>query len=145
MYLQKGISIKKYFCWASGRYLTKRSGSGSFSERYGSEDPDQYQNVTDPEDSFHISAAIFGPCFDEIASFCRALHCSLLRCCFGQDCGINFSTTLQIGCFVQHAAVKNILRKWRKKHEQKLMYTVYIYSVLLNIKKNSRITNTNTI
>jgi hypothetical protein len=32
--------------------LTKIGGSGSVSQRYGSADPDPYQNVTDPEHSF---------------------------------------------------------------------------------------------
>jgi hypothetical protein len=49
------------------------SGAGSVSQRYGSEDPDPYQNVTDPEDSFHISAAIFGPCFDEKSLILQSL------------------------------------------------------------------------
>jgi hypothetical protein len=30
------------------RPTAERSGSGSFSQRYGSVDPDQHQNVTDP-------------------------------------------------------------------------------------------------
>jgi hypothetical protein len=34
------------------RSLTKRAGSGSFSQRYGSADPDPSQNVMDPEHWF---------------------------------------------------------------------------------------------
>ena len=34
--------------------LKKREGSGSVLWRYGSEDPDPYQNVTDPEHWFHL-------------------------------------------------------------------------------------------
>jgi hypothetical protein len=55
IYFQKEISIKtlrktKLFLMASWRSLTKRAGSGSGtdSQRYWSEDPDPYQNVTDP-------------------------------------------------------------------------------------------------
>jgi hypothetical protein len=35
-------------CFASLKSLKKGVGSGSFSQRYGSADPDQHQNVTDP-------------------------------------------------------------------------------------------------
>jgi hypothetical protein len=49
---QKVISkiIKKNFfiCRLEGS-LTKITGSGSVSQRYGSADPDPYQNVTDPQ------------------------------------------------------------------------------------------------
>jgi len=49
MYLKKGVSIK-LFLLASWRSLTKKAGSGSVIQRYGSEDPDSYQNVfSDPE------------------------------------------------------------------------------------------------
>ncbi len=54
MYVQKGnkqkyVEKKIFFFLASGRSLTKRAGSGSVSQRYGSPDPDPYQNITDPE------------------------------------------------------------------------------------------------
>ncbi len=67
MYLQKGVCIKKlekkkYFLLASGRLLTKRaeSGAGSVSQRYGSEDPDPHQNVTDLEHWLQCSFSITG-------------------------------------------------------------------------------------
>jgi hypothetical protein len=34
--------------------LTKISGSGSVSQRYGAADPDPYQNVTDPQHCVEI-------------------------------------------------------------------------------------------
>jgi hypothetical protein len=40
---------KNFIFLASLWSLTKRAGSKSVSQRYGSSDPDQYQNVTDPE------------------------------------------------------------------------------------------------
>ncbi len=47
MYLQKVISKK--ISLTSWRSLTKLTGSGSFSQRYGSADPDPHQNVMDPQ------------------------------------------------------------------------------------------------
>ena len=54
MYLQKVRSKKiwiHYFFLGSWRLLTKRPGSGSVSQMYGSTDPDldPYQNVMDPQ------------------------------------------------------------------------------------------------
>jgi hypothetical protein len=54
MYLQKLKSTKPRnlkFLLASCQPLTKKagSGSGSVSQRYGSVDPDLYQNVMDPK------------------------------------------------------------------------------------------------
>ncbi len=47
------VITKIYFFLVSWRSLTKRagsgSGSGSVGQRYGSEDPDPYSKVTDPE------------------------------------------------------------------------------------------------
>jgi len=43
MYLQKVMSQKKWIFFASWRLLTKRAGSGSDSQRYGSADPDPYK------------------------------------------------------------------------------------------------------
>jgi hypothetical protein len=40
---------KNYLLLVSWRSLTKRAGSGSVSQGYGSADPDLYQNVTDPQ------------------------------------------------------------------------------------------------
>ncbi len=39
------------FCWWNNRCKDhwRKAGSGTVSQRYGSEDPDPYQNVTDPE------------------------------------------------------------------------------------------------
>jgi hypothetical protein len=50
MYLQK-VTSKKFFLLISWRSLTKiaGSGSGSISLRYGSADPDPYQNFMDPK------------------------------------------------------------------------------------------------
>jgi hypothetical protein len=47
MYLQKVISKK--ILSTSRRSLTKIAGSGSISQRYGSADPDPYQNFMDPQ------------------------------------------------------------------------------------------------
>ncbi len=111
---------KKYFCWRLEGHWRK--------EQDPEPEPGPLVKDTDPRIRIRIkmshirnTAFIFQLrnlffVLMKRASFCRALHCSLLRCCFRQDCGINFSTTLQIGCFVQQAAVKNILRNWRKKH-----------------------------
>ncbi len=49
---------KKLFLLPSWRSLTKRAasgaGSGPFNQRYGSEDPDPYQHVTDPEHLLYV-------------------------------------------------------------------------------------------
>ncbi len=52
----KDLPKKKYFLLVSWRSLTKRAGSGSFSQRHGSADPDPYQNVTDPDPAFDFDA-----------------------------------------------------------------------------------------
>ncbi len=142
---------KNYFCWRLEDHWRKEQGPEPDPLVNGT-DPKIHiliqirKNVTDPEHSFHISTENFVPCFDEIASFCRALHCSLLRCCFGQDCGINFSTTLQIGCLVQQAAVKNILRNLRKKNKTKTdVYILYIHRRLTEHKKEFQGHNAYTI
>ncbi len=53
MYLQKVISkkncVKIYFLLESWRSMRKIAGSGSISQKHGSEDPDPPQNVMDPE------------------------------------------------------------------------------------------------
>ncbi len=53
-YKQK-IGEKTYFLLASCKPLKKRAWSGSAIQRYGSADPDPYQNVTRLEHSFAIS------------------------------------------------------------------------------------------
>jgi len=37
--------------------MVKRAGTGSVGQKYGSEDPDPYQNVTDPEHCFKLKDA----------------------------------------------------------------------------------------
>ncbi len=58
MYLQKGIGIKirdkkNLFCWQlEGHHCKEQDpepNPDAVSQRYGSEDPDPYQNVTYPE------------------------------------------------------------------------------------------------
>jgi hypothetical protein len=51
MYLQKGISIQIFLLRLEGVTNRARSGSspGSVCHKYGSEDTDPYQNVTEPE------------------------------------------------------------------------------------------------
>jgi hypothetical protein len=41
--------FKKYFIFASLKFLNNGVGSGSISQRYGSGDPDPDQNVQDPQ------------------------------------------------------------------------------------------------
>ncbi len=54
----KKKNLEKHFLLP--RSLTKRAGSGvgSVSQRYGSEDPDPYQNVTDPEHRFLLTTSL---------------------------------------------------------------------------------------
>ncbi len=51
MYIQidnhKNLGMKIIFCWHLEGQLTKRAGS--VRQMYGSEDPDPYQNVADPD------------------------------------------------------------------------------------------------
>jgi hypothetical protein len=51
MYRQKVLRRKGVlnFLLASWRSMTKKTGSGSISQRHGSADPDPHQNVMDPE------------------------------------------------------------------------------------------------
>ncbi len=49
---KKTLKQKNYLLLASWRSITKREESGSVSQRYGSADPDPYQNVTDPKHCF---------------------------------------------------------------------------------------------
>jgi hypothetical protein len=50
MYIQKTISKKlRIVLFTSCRSLTILEGSGSISQRYGSADPDPYQNFIDPQ------------------------------------------------------------------------------------------------
>jgi hypothetical protein len=54
---KKNLDRKNIFLFASWRTRRAWSGSGSVSQRYGSEDPDPYQyiNVTDPEHWFLVT------------------------------------------------------------------------------------------
>ncbi len=54
MYLQKEKKKKKLFLLAFWRPLTKRVRSRSEYQLYGSEDPDSYQNVTDPRHWYRV-------------------------------------------------------------------------------------------
>jgi hypothetical protein len=53
MYLQKVISRKTFkilvSCWRFEGRVPVTKTAGSVSQRYGSADPDPYQNVTDPQ------------------------------------------------------------------------------------------------
>ncbi len=80
MYLQKVISRKTW------RSMTKiaGSGSGSISQRHGSEDPDPHQNVMDPEHwfvgltLFPVCGAVYG--FGYL--YCtHVLHCPIELVC----------------------------------------------------------------
>jgi hypothetical protein len=73
---------KNYFLLASWRSLIKRVGSGTVSQRYRSEeDPDPYQNVTDPK---HFKGAQAWEFFDWV--FCtKRIHLGMWR----RDCKKN--------------------------------------------------------
>jgi hypothetical protein len=55
---QKTFVFKLAFCWRlkvnDKKIAGSESGSGSNSQRNGSEDPDQHQNVMDPEQWFEM-------------------------------------------------------------------------------------------
>jgi hypothetical protein len=59
MYLQKVTSKKSLEKnWPSCQPLVKKAGSGSLSQWHGSEDPDAYQNVTDPQHCLVVGSII---------------------------------------------------------------------------------------
>ncbi len=72
MYLQKGTSIKnknKIFFVGVLKVTDERAGSGSVSQRYGSDDPDPQQNVTDPEHCCSGTPCVFVIAEDILNSF----------------------------------------------------------------------------